>query len=141
MARATPPSRFSSYLRRKGFRDLAKTNSLGRPRAMRIWNRRPGSRTQLYTQEKFTDGAARYDLILDIIGNHSLSDTRRVLKPHGILVMVGGPKENRWIGPPGRNLDAIVLGLFVEQEFVSFVSNVTTGQTSAPLQISCARGR
>jgi len=77
-----------------------------------------------YTQENFTSGSARYDLILDIVGNHPLSDARRALKPDGIIVMVGGPKENRWIGPLSRNVDGIVLALFVEQEFVAFVSNV-----------------
>jgi NADPH:quinone reductase-like Zn-dependent oxidoreductase len=77
-----------------------------------------------YTRENFTEGAARYDLILDIVGNHSLSDSRRVLTPDGIFVMVGGPKENRWIGPLSRNVNAGVLSLFVEQEFVSFVSDV-----------------
>ena len=77
-----------------------------------------------YTKENFTSGTARYDLILDIVGNHPLSDARRALKPDGIIVMVGGPKENRWIGPLSRNVDGIVLALFVEQEFVAFVSNV-----------------
>jgi NADPH:quinone reductase-like Zn-dependent oxidoreductase len=84
-----------------------------------------------YTQENFTAGAARYDLILDIVGKHSLSDARRALKPDGILVMVGGSKDNRWIGPLGRNLDALVLALFVDQEFVSFVSNVNRADLSA----------
>ena len=36
----------------------------------------------------------RYDLILDNVGNRSLSDLRRVLKPNGTLVIVGG-REGR----------------------------------------------
>ena len=34
-----------------------------------------------YTQEDFTQGAQRYDFILDNVGNHSLPDTRRALTP------------------------------------------------------------
>ncbi|MBZ4217759.1 zinc-binding dehydrogenase, partial [Klebsiella aerogenes] len=36
-----------------------------------------------YTREDFTQGAQRYDFILDNVGNHSLSDTRRALTPEG----------------------------------------------------------
>ena len=44
-----------------------------------------------YTQEDFTKSGQRYDLILDAVGNHSLSEYRHVLTPKGILVVVGGP--------------------------------------------------
>ena len=43
-----------------------------------------------YTQEDFTRGARRYDFILDNVGNHSLSDTRRALTPNGTLQSNGG---------------------------------------------------
>jgi NADPH:quinone reductase-like Zn-dependent oxidoreductase len=36
-----------------------------------------------YTQEDFTQSEQRYDLILDQVANHSLSDCRRVLTPKG----------------------------------------------------------
>jgi NADPH:quinone reductase-like Zn-dependent oxidoreductase len=84
-----------------------------------------------YTRENFTESAARYDLILDIVGNHSLLDSRRALKPNGIFVIVGGPKENRWIGPLARNLNASVLSLFVKEQFVSFVANVNPQDLAA----------
>jgi NADPH:quinone reductase-like Zn-dependent oxidoreductase len=44
-----------------------------------------------YTQKDFTLGAERYDLMLDNVGNRSLSDCRRVMNPNGIRVVVGGP--------------------------------------------------
>src|SRR5580700_2939319 len=47
-----------------------------------------------YTQEDFTKSARRYDVILDCVGNHSLSEYRQVLTPNGALVMVGGPSDN-----------------------------------------------
>ena len=43
-----------------------------------------------YTQHDFTQSGQQYDLILDIQGHHSVSDYKRVLKPNGRYVMVGG---------------------------------------------------
>jgi NADPH:quinone reductase-like Zn-dependent oxidoreductase len=42
-----------------------------------------------YTTADFTQGAERYDVILDIAGSHSFSGCRRVLVPTGIFVLVG----------------------------------------------------
>jgi NADPH:quinone reductase-like Zn-dependent oxidoreductase len=50
-----------------------------------------------YTQEDFTKGAQRYDLLFDNVGNHSVSACRRVLNPKGILIMVGAPNDVRVI--------------------------------------------
>ncbi|PYR88461.1 MAG: hypothetical protein DMF84_28105 [Acidobacteria bacterium] len=36
-----------------------------------------------YTQEDFTKSGRCYDVILDCVGNHSLSAFRRVLNPRG----------------------------------------------------------
>ena len=44
-----------------------------------------------YTREDFTKDDARYDLILDAFGNHSLSEYRRILSPQGIFVAAAGP--------------------------------------------------
>jgi len=42
------------------------------------------------TREQFADGRNRYDVILDIAGNRSLSQLRHALTPRGTLVIVGG---------------------------------------------------
>src|SRR5437016_1152073 len=42
-----------------------------------------------YTKEDFTKSEQRYDLIFDLIGNHSFSERRRILNPNGICVMAG----------------------------------------------------
>jgi len=55
-----------------------------------------------YTQEDFTLSEQRYDLMLDVAGNRSWSDCKRVLAEKAILVVVGGPKKGRWIGPLGQ---------------------------------------
>src|SRR5205823_7808522 len=57
-----------------------------------------------YTKEDFGKGEQRYDVILDNVPNHSLSECRRILTPNGKYVMIGGggPNDNRWVGPFGR---------------------------------------
>ena len=47
-----------------------------------------------YTKEDFTKGDQRYDVILDNVANHSLSECRRVLTPEGKYVMIGGGGAN-----------------------------------------------
>jgi NADPH:quinone reductase-like Zn-dependent oxidoreductase len=73
-----------------------------------------------YTQEDFTKGTRRYDLIFDCVGNHSLSACRRVLDPNGICVIAGGPSKV-WMVLT-RALKALVLSWFVSQNFVMFIA-------------------
>ena len=67
-----------------------------------------------YSQEDFANGEKRYDLILDIGGNSTLSRLRRALTPRGTLVIVGGEGRGRWIGMD-RQLRALALSPFVGQ--------------------------
>jgi NADPH:quinone reductase-like Zn-dependent oxidoreductase len=69
-----------------------------------------------YTREDFTRSKQRYDLILDMGGNRSLSQLRRALTPAGTLVLVGGEGGGRLIGGAmGRSMRALVLSPFVSQ--------------------------
>jgi NADPH:quinone reductase-like Zn-dependent oxidoreductase len=52
-----------------------------------------------YTQEDFTRSGQRYELMLDIAGGRSWSECKRVLDPEATVVVVGGPKTNRLMGP------------------------------------------
>ncbi|TDO45230.1 NADPH:quinone reductase-like Zn-dependent oxidoreductase [Kribbella sp. VKM Ac-2527] len=56
-----------------------------------------------YTREDFTWGGARYDVVVDLVGNKSLSRLRRVLVPGGTLVLSGGgvSRGGSMIGPVG----------------------------------------
>jgi NADPH:quinone reductase-like Zn-dependent oxidoreductase len=52
-----------------------------------------------YTRADFVHSGVKYDLIFDVAGNRSLSDRRRAMTPQGTLVLVGGPKRSKWLGP------------------------------------------
>ncbi|GIF04336.1 NAD(P)-dependent alcohol dehydrogenase [Actinoplanes siamensis] len=43
-----------------------------------------------YTTTDFTTTSARYDVVLDLVGNRRLSDLLRLLRPGGTLVLSGG---------------------------------------------------
>ncbi|MGH2774200.1 MAG: NAD(P)-dependent alcohol dehydrogenase [Actinomycetota bacterium] len=67
-----------------------------------------------YTQEDFTKSGRRYDLVLDLVSNRSLSDCRRLLTPKGTLVLAGG-EGGRWLGPIGLILNALAHSPFASQ--------------------------
>jgi NADPH:quinone reductase-like Zn-dependent oxidoreductase len=69
-----------------------------------------------YTQENYTKGDRRYDLIVDNVGNHSLLANKQVLNPDGILVMVGG-SGGEWLDPFVRPVGALLLSPFVKPKF------------------------
>jgi NADPH:quinone reductase-like Zn-dependent oxidoreductase len=67
-----------------------------------------------YKQQDYTEEDERYDLIVDMIGNHGVLANTNVLKADGKLVLVGGPSGN-WLGPLVRPLTAFLLSPFLEQ--------------------------
>ena len=79
-----------------------------------------------YTKEDFAKDTARYDVLLDNVGNRSLSDCRRVLNPDGRYVLIGGggPDDHRWVGPLGRIVHQVLLSKFAGQELGFFVSSM-----------------
>ena len=75
-----------------------------------------------YTQADFTQGQHHYDLIFDLVGNHSLSECKRVMAAQGIYLVVGGPTGGRWLGPIAHEIEAHVGSLFIGQKVVSFTA-------------------
>jgi NADPH:quinone reductase-like Zn-dependent oxidoreductase len=55
-----------------------------------------------YTQEDFTRSDERYDLMLDVAGSRSWRECTRVLTPTAMLVVAGGQRSNRFLGPLGH---------------------------------------
>lgn len=68
-----------------------------------------------YTEEDFTRGSARYDLIFQVAGTASPANCRRALSPKGRLVLSSGDSKGRVIGPMDRVIKAAVLSPFVSQ--------------------------
>jgi NADPH:quinone reductase-like Zn-dependent oxidoreductase len=68
-----------------------------------------------YTKEDFTKGAARYDVIMDNVASHSLSDTRRVLTPTGLHVPSSGHAGMGWV------MAVALQAMFVRQQGALFV--------------------
>ncbi|HEX6260525.1 MAG TPA: NAD(P)-dependent alcohol dehydrogenase [Woeseiaceae bacterium] len=79
-----------------------------------------------YTRENFTEGEQRYDVILDMVGNHPLSAYRRVLEPNGIHVLIGGggPDAGNWIGPLAGPLKALLSSPFVDREHATLLAQL-----------------
>jgi NADPH:quinone reductase-like Zn-dependent oxidoreductase len=69
-----------------------------------------------YTLEDFASGGRRYDLILDMVGNRSLSDCRRALTRKGTLAVVGGRLRNMVAAP--------VVSPFVSQRLIPVMAKV-----------------
>src|SRR5256714_9617372 len=80
-----------------------------------------------YTKEDFTKTNQRYDLIYDLVNNHSFSERRQVLTPNGICVMVGlggsGWHDESW-SRLGGALTTLVRSRFVNQKFGFFLANL-----------------
>lgn len=76
-----------------------------------------------YTREDFAATENRYEVIIDIGGNASLTRLRRALVPKGRLVITGGETGGKWLGGTDRQLRALVLSRFVDQTLTTFVCN------------------
>jgi NADPH:quinone reductase-like Zn-dependent oxidoreductase len=71
-----------------------------------------------YIKEDFTQGGPLYDVIFDVVANHTLSACRRALTPQGILVPCSGNAGMGWV------IKAFVASMFVRQQGRPFVSTV-----------------
>jgi NADPH:quinone reductase-like Zn-dependent oxidoreductase len=77
-----------------------------------------------YTREDFTRDGQRYDLLLDVAGSRSWHECRRVLKPKAHLVLIGGPKTSRWLGPLGHIAGVQLASLGASQKVGFFVAQL-----------------
>jgi NADPH:quinone reductase-like Zn-dependent oxidoreductase len=81
-----------------------------------------------YTKEDFTKGEQHYDVIFDLVGNHSFWERRRVLAPNGVCVLGGiggaGIHPGSW-GRIAGNFGAAFLSIFTSQKFVTYIAKLT----------------
>jgi NADPH:quinone reductase-like Zn-dependent oxidoreductase len=77
-----------------------------------------------YKRENYTKLGKRYDLIIDMVGNHPLMANRRALTPDGTFVIVGGAKGN-WVGPLMGPIKAKITSQWLDQKFVLLLARMT----------------
>lgn len=77
-----------------------------------------------YTREDFTQSGQRFDLMLDMAGNHPLSACRRVLNPKGTYVSIGATKMGDWISPLLLLLKVVVASRLGSQRMVSMLAKL-----------------
>jgi NADPH:quinone reductase-like Zn-dependent oxidoreductase len=78
-----------------------------------------------YTREDFTKGREQYDLIYDIVANHSFSARRRVLNPNGMCIGAGiVGLGNSVIRLLSHLITELVLARFVSQKFVTSMARL-----------------
>jgi NADPH:quinone reductase-like Zn-dependent oxidoreductase len=73
-----------------------------------------------YKTTDFARSADRYDVVLDLVGNRSLADLRRVLAPGGLLILSGGGVSTggSLLGPMKLMVKGMVLSPFVGRRIV-----------------------
>src|SRR2546421_9279733 len=81
-----------------------------------------------YSKEDFTRTDQRYDMIYDLVGNHSFSERRQILTPNGICVLagIGGAGSHPESG--GRilgNFKTAFQSKFTRQKFVFYIAKLT----------------
>jgi NADPH:quinone reductase-like Zn-dependent oxidoreductase len=81
-----------------------------------------------YTKEDFTRTEERYDVIYDLVTNHSFAERRRILKPNGICVLAGiggaGLRPETW-GRFGGIFTNAFFSKFTSQKFVNYTTKLT----------------
>ena len=81
-----------------------------------------------YTREDFTKTDQRYDMIYDLVGNHSFSERRQILTPNGICVLAGIGGAGFHPESGGRilgNFKTAFQSKFTSQKFVTYIAKLT----------------
>lgn len=76
-----------------------------------------------YTREDFAAGGARFDLLVDLVGNRPLGDCLRALAPRGTYVACAGGGGD-WVGPLFRLAGMLVRSIFSRRKLKAFLQTV-----------------
>ena len=80
-----------------------------------------------YTKEDFTNSEQRYDVIYDLVNNHSFAERRRILSANGICVMAGIGGSGWHEGILSRlfgELNAYLRSRFTPQKFLTYLAQI-----------------
>lgn len=75
-----------------------------------------------YTQRDFTQTGLPYDLILDCVGNRTLSEIRRVMRSNSVCVSAGGNSDLWMISVLTRAFESLVLSSFSGKKLVGILA-------------------
>jgi NADPH:quinone reductase-like Zn-dependent oxidoreductase len=78
-----------------------------------------------YSREDFTKLDERFDLMLDVAGSRPWGHVKRVLAPNATVVMIGGPRESRLLGPMGHLARFRLAAIRSGRRVVFFVAQLT----------------
>jgi NADPH:quinone reductase-like Zn-dependent oxidoreductase len=77
-----------------------------------------------YTREDFTASGEHYEVIFDLVANHSFSEHRRALTPKGMYIGGGILGTDSIIGVLTGSITQLVLSPFVSQKFISLMAKL-----------------
>lgn len=78
-----------------------------------------------YTREDFTSNGEHYDVIFDLVANHSFSEHKRALTPQGTYIGAGVlGRSVSIIGLLTSGITESILALFASQKFGSFMAKL-----------------
>ncbi|MDC1142130.1 NAD(P)-dependent alcohol dehydrogenase [Planctomycetota bacterium] len=88
-----------------------------------------------YSQEDFADLGSSYDLLLDNVGNRSLSDCRKVLMKNGMYLASFGQTENLWFGPLRKMFWMMIVNAFSSHKLVGLTQHRKKSDLDAVLKM------
>ena len=77
-----------------------------------------------YTREDFAGNGQRYDVIFDLVANHSFAEHRRALTPKGIYLGAGALSHESMIGILTSRITELLASSLVSQRFISFIAKL-----------------
>ncbi|WP_128435984.1 NAD(P)-dependent alcohol dehydrogenase [Streptomyces cyaneus] len=91
-----------------------------------------------YTREDFTRGARQYDVVLDLVGNHSLAEFRRAVTPTGTLVLSGGGvyEGGSAVGPMGLFFRRRLAAPFARQRLLELPAHQSRANLAALCELA-----
>jgi NADPH:quinone reductase-like Zn-dependent oxidoreductase len=77
-----------------------------------------------YQSADFVSEDARYDVIIDTVGNRDLRELERVLTTKGVAVIIGGSGRDPWLGALSVPLKIVTWGRIADHPFKFFVADL-----------------